>query len=336
MTRKAQGNTFARHFISRFEIHLAFGLPWQAAVIFLLSIVGATNGTQPANISYLVGISDGKCIPTGCEWWRHDSVHHKDDLILRLKSPPYPAGWTADMSTVYFYTNDGIYQANWKPNTEPVKVASMPVAVDDISDLWIEKDSLRWRLISVPPAETDPVTSAWELASDGKWRPLKRQNAACNPSQTDCGATIHDLDHRTHALWFTEIAEAMLLRSCFAAPETLQSAELQDVLQSASDRMLIINADMGDTWHATAPLLLQHRNGKPVATLIPDHRDQEHPYSRQLQLMESGGLLLVGDEYEGTNSVLFNLQSGAVVYRFPPTAHEVIWIEKPTIHKLQN
>ena len=301
----------------------AFGL------MFFMS--GILHGAKPVPISYLVGLTDDHCVATGCEWRRYDAKRQTDDLIIRLNTPPHLVGWTADLSVAYYFAIDGLYQILWTPNSKAIKIAALPVSAEEVTDLWIERDSLRWRLLSRTQSDVNPDESGWELAADGHWQLLKFQHGTCISSQIDCEDLSDKLDHRVNALWSTEISEAMLLRSRYDAPEEQQSAVLNDPMRTVHDRALVINADMGDTWHIGAPLVLKHRNGKPIATLIPDHRDREHPYSRQLQVMESDGLLLVGDEYYGTNSVVFNLRSGSVVHRFPVAAHEVIWLKKPVI-----
>jgi hypothetical protein len=285
-------------------------------------------------VAYVANLGDAGCIPPGCEWRILHPSTGRSDVLWRLPGPPLNVYWDSGFTAVYYRVADTVYRQLWRVGATPEVVVTVPRQLvvpqdairESIDDLWRDRESDAWRLLSVELRDTQATAAVWEYSAvTRQWRILQ-SSTECDLGGSVCDAVssfvapesrvtlkrLLDEMRVEHHLERTEPAGIWN-----EGPRTFPST----TTPGAAIRVGVV---LGDTYHAWAPLW--HVSSAAVEALV--YGKVEGCYE-QLAFKEIAGVLLVAEEFTGACARVVSMATGAVSATLPSTSRSAVWVSAP-------
>jgi hypothetical protein len=291
-------------------------------------------GSPVSVVAYVANLGLAGCVPPGCEWYALQPPTGRRERIFPLPGPPLNVFWDPDFSTVYYRVGDTGYRQPWHVGGIPERLFGVPAQLvaspdaiqEPIDDLWRDRDSGAWRLLSVLNRDTQPETTVWEYSSTTRGWSVLGSSMSCDRTAVSCDpiealvaperrTTLRDLQAGMRVERHLERAEPG--GAWNEGPHVFPST----TVPGTSVRVGVL---LGDTFHAWAPLVYLNRQG--VAS--PIYETVEGCYE-QVAFEEASGFLLVAEEFTGACARLVDMGTGRIVAALPSTSQHAVWVRAP-------
>jgi hypothetical protein len=268
-----------------------------------------------------------------------DPVRKSFEAVTTMAERPALIVWRTDRPEVITVLSDTSYSTAYlkKPYVSNPIGNQIPKGLE-VLDGWIDKDGkslvvLGW---SSQAADAKLTCVLYRVPIKGPWRKTKSAVATFDGITVSC----NELASR-HRVTTVSISNPQLMTAyqCAGAGSTVCSsvgdkryeAAKASILKAGKDLDSAAYADpgktpfllgfgtvMGDSPHLVGPAYVLQRDGKATkpATL---------EVAAQVQVGIKGSLILVAEEYSGDNPVLFDAQTGQVVWA-PRGASAAVWL----------
>jgi hypothetical protein len=273
----------------------------------------------------------------------HDPASKSFEAVSAMADRPALIVWRLDRPVVITVLTDTSYSTAYlkKPYVSNPIGDQAPKGLE-VLDGWIDKDGKRLVVLgwSSPAANAKLTCVLYRVPTKGPWRKTKSSVAKFDGITVSC----NELASRHRVTTFS-VSNPQLMgpyqcagegsvcdRTGKKRPEAAESAkasimEVDKNFVSAdfadpgnTPYFLGFGVTMGDSPHLMGPVHVLQRDGKAAkaATL-------EAPASVQVQAGIKGSLILVAEEYSGDNPILFDAQTGQVVWS-PGGAFAAVWL----------
>jgi hypothetical protein len=269
----------------------------------------------------------------------HDPVRKSSEQIDVMNDRPGLILWRTDRPEVLTVRDSSTYATAYlkKPYVAD-PIGDPPPKGLELLDGWIDKDGkslvvLGW---SSPSAEAKLTCVLYRVPAKGPWRKTKSAVAKFDGFTVSC----NELASRHRVTTFSiSNPQLMTAYQCAGAGSTVCSsvgdkrneAAKASIMKAGKDLDSAVYADpgktpfllgfgtvMGDSPHLVGPAYVLQRDGKatkPATLEVP----------AQVQVGIKGSLILVAEEYSGDNPILFDAQTGQVVWS-PRGASAAVWL----------
>jgi hypothetical protein len=270
-----------------------------------------------------------------------DPLRKSFEAVTTMAERPALIVWRTDRPEVITVLSDTSYSTAYlkKPYVSNPIGDQAPKGLD-LLDAWIDKDGkslvvLGW---SSPAAGAKLTCVLYRVPAKGPWRKTKSAVATFDGITVSCNGLASR--HRVTTFSISN-PQLMTAYQCAGAGSTVcnsvvdkrNEAAKASIMKAGKDLDSAVYADPGktpfllgfgtvlsDSPHLVGPAYVLQRDGKAAkpATL-------EVPAQVQVQVGIKGSLILIAEEYSGDNPILFDAQTGQVVWS-PRGASSAVWL----------
>jgi TonB family protein len=263
-----------------------------------------------------------------CEWWLTNPNTMEDVIYLSLRGAPANIRWNTSFTHVEYRLGPAIYRVDWRLGAEPVQIAELPFE-EGICDFWFDEQNGRLRIVAL---EFDGcVATTWEKQEESRWEVVKEapsywmNECSCLPVGPPPGAAP--------MVYLSSLLDSMRIQhhraELIGEPENRQADERVFMpSRFLADIGFEMDTVFGDSNHALWPVNRVDQRSQTRRRLFR-HSEAENSDLEQIGLQEERGFLLIAEEYNGRDAMLYDTLTGGPRFSFGPHSMGAVWVPAP-------
>lgn len=330
---------------------------------FLLSLADIAMARGGGIIDDPSAISYFKDVGSSVEWRLYRPDINEEYVFQRLPKRPDQIIWQRGSRAAFYLSGRILYKVEWRLGSKAEQQVRLPElqTVDQLGDIWIDKNTGKWRISTIEPLdprevltvkergqervyfvykgqripatgrfykEYPYVASVQEYNSDDNWRVIAARTTGCEMADDPCLSVMDDLVQKSGSVSDIELRESARIENYEASLQWLRGDMGDGIAFLPSDSQagggLEVRVHTGDSPHAIAPLFFVN---KTKAERLPIYQ-REEGCGEQIAFAEKNGYLLVGSEYDLKCARAVDMRTGKTIKVFPKESTS-LWINFP-------